>query len=143
MEDRWFRLGDRGRYPTVGKTEQMQFRLRTLFVILTLAAVTISLLAIILPGPRSLLMGYERVRQRQFDDIEIGEPIATAIKILGEPIRKEKDFSREIAYRENDFDQKTLSKCVVFLVWRNGGNWFYCIGVDDAGKIVVKADGNS
>ena len=59
-------------------------------------------------------MGYEHVRQRQFDDIEIGEPIATAIKLLGEPIRKQRDFRVRLPIEKTILIQKHFPNALNF-----------------------------
>ena len=121
----------------------MQFRLSTLFAIVAVSAFAIAVVALVLPGPRSVLMGYELSRQRAYEQIETGNPIEYAIKLLGEPRSRESYFSRELTGYENEIPIADLEKCVEFLTWNNGGNWFYCVGVDKNGIIVLKADGHS
>jgi hypothetical protein len=121
----------------------MQFRLRTLLLIVATIAVLIVPLEIVLRGPRSVLMGFDRSMQRTYDQIEIGESYTQLHEFFGEPRSTESYFSPAIAYRESEFSPTDLSKCVKFVTWNNGGNWFYCFGIDENGKIVLKADGNS
>ncbi len=34
------------------------------------------------------------------------------------------------------------SKAIVFCLWTNGINWYYCIGFDEKNQLVTKAEGN-
>ena len=120
----------------------MQFKLRTFFILV--AVCTIPLVALsLLPHPRSFWLGYDGKRQQAFSRIEIGEPKQHAFELLGEPRGASTYFSREISYRESEFKPSVIAKCRKFYVWNNGWNWFYCVGVDEDGIIVLKADGNS
>ena len=121
----------------------MQFRLRTLFFIVAATAILTALVMLIAPGPRSPLMGFKRSMQRTYDEIEAGEPKTKLVDLFGEPWSTESDFSRAIDYRQSDFSTEELSRCVEFVTWMNGGNWFYCFGIDENDKIVLKADGHS
>lgn len=120
----------------------MQIRLRTLFILIALATIPLVFIAL-LPHPRSVWLGYEHQRQRAYEKIIIGEHKTLALELLGEPLSTETFFSREISYRESEFPAEDIAKCVEFIVWRNGGNWFYCVGIDDNGRIVLKSDGHS
>ena len=120
----------------------MQFRLRTLFILVAVCAIPLVAWTL-LPHPRSFWLGYSSDRQHAFEQIEIGKPKQHAIDLLGEPRSTTTYFSREIAYRESDFKPAEIANCHEFVVWNNGGNWFYCIGVGDDGMIVLKADGHS
>jgi hypothetical protein len=96
-----------------------------------------------LRGPCSVLMGFDYSMQRAFNEIEMGEPKKRLYELFGDPWSTEPDFSPAIAYRESDFTPEKLSQCIEFVTWVNGGNWFYCFGIDENGKIVLKADGHS
>ena len=106
-------------------------------------AILIVPLEFVVRGPRSVLLGYDYSRQQTFDEMEIGESKKVLLEHFGEPWSTESYFSRAIGYRESDFSAADLGKCVEFVTWINGGNWFYCFGIDENGKIVVKADGHS
>ena len=97
----------------------------------------------VLPGAKSPLMGYDKSLQRAFDEFVVGEHKTRLLELFGEPRSVESYFSREIAYRESDFSAEDLSKCVEYVTFNNGGNWFYCFGIDENGKTVLKADGHS
>jgi outer membrane protein assembly factor BamE (lipoprotein component of BamABCDE complex) len=120
----------------------MQFKLRTLFILITACAMLIAASSL-LPHPRSFWMGYDSKSQQAFDQIEAGQPKERALKLLGEPRATSPSFSREIAYCESDFKPAEIAQCCEFVVWSNGSNWFYCIGIDKNGIIVLKAQGNS
>ena len=97
----------------------------------------------VLPGPKSPLMGYDQAKQKMFDEIVIGDTKAYLLKLFGEPRSIESSFPREIAYRESDFSTESRAKCVEYVTYRNGSNWFYIFGIDENYKIVLKADGHS
>ena len=121
----------------------MQFRLRTLFIAVALGAVFLFPLEFVLRGPRSVLMGYDYSMQQAFDQIKIGESKQQLYERFGDPWASESNFPRAIGDRESDFTTTELGKCVEYVTWINGGNWFYCFGIDENGKIVLKADGHS
>ena len=97
----------------------------------------------VLPGPKSPLMGYDHALQRTFDEFVIGQSRTRLLELFGEPHSIESYFSREIAYRESDFAAQDLAKCVEYVIFKNGGNWFYCFGIDENCRTVLKADGHS
>ena len=97
----------------------------------------------LLPHPRSFWLGYEHKRQQKFEEIQVGDGKEEVIELLGPPYGMGPLFSREIAHRETEFSLAELNHCVEFIFWNNGSNWFYCIGFDENGIVVLKADGNS
>jgi hypothetical protein len=121
----------------------MKFRLSTLLIVVAISAIIIVPVEFVLRGPRSVLMGFDRSMQRTFDEIELGTHEFELREQFGEPLSTENYFSRAISYRESDFSANELSGCKTFVTWINGGNWFYCFGIDENGKIVLKADGHS
>ena len=134
------------RYPAPETISPIKMRLPKSCLLLTATAfVVVGYLAYVyvLPGAKSPLMGYDHSRQRTFDEFEIGEPKSRLLELFGEPRSIETYFSREIAYRESDFAAEDLTKCVEYVTFDNGGNWFYCFGIDENGKTVLKADGHS
>lgn len=44
---------------------------------------------------------------------------------------------------EEQFEAASRSSAVEYLLWINGMNWYYCIGFDAEGKVVVKGEGHS
>lgn len=121
----------------------MKFRLRTLLFAVAIAGIMIVPIEFLLRGPRSVLLGFDRSMQSAFEKIEIGTHESNLRETFGEPQSSEPFFSRAINYRESEFSADELKKCTKFLTWLNGGNWFYCFGIDENGNIVLKADGHS
>ena len=121
----------------------MKFRLSTLLIVVAIAAIMIVPVEFVLRGPRSVLMGFDRSMQRAFDAIKLGTDESELHKRFGEPWSSETYFSRAISYRESEFSANEIDGCKAFVTWINGGNWFYCFGIDENGKIVLKADGHS
>ena len=97
----------------------------------------------ILPGPKSPLMGYQYSQQQTFSAIEIGASKTQLLKLLGEPLHIQKNFSREIMHQKSNFTSEHLAQCIEYITFNNGGNWFYCFGIDKNGIVILKADGHS
>lgn len=97
-----------------------------------------------LRGPRSMFFGFDRGMQGRYEDFSIGSSRDAAIESLGAPLSKSATF--RLPQRkgfERYFDEAERSNAVDYLLWINGGNWYYCIGFDAAGKAVVKGEGHS
>lgn len=136
------RLGGHDRYPSSLRC-LMKFRLSTLFIVVAFAVVVIVPAEFLSRGPRSVLMGFDRSLQNAFDNVEIGTHESKLHEQFGEPWSTKTHFSRAISFRESDFTVDDLDTCAKFVTWINGGNWFYCFGVDENGKVVLKAEGHS
>ena len=121
----------------------MQFRLRALLFAIAAIAILIVPVEFMLRGPRSVLLGYDHSMQTAFEQTKVGESKQELLERFGEPWSTETWFSRTIGYRESDFSSADLEKCVQYVTWINGGNWFYCFGFDENDRIVLKADGHS
>ena len=121
----------------------MRVRIRTLLMTVAAIAFLIVPLEFVLRGPRSVLLGYDYSKQQIFEQIEIGESKQKLHEYFGEPWTTESSFSRAIGYRKSEFSSTDFEKCVEYVTWKNGGNWFYCFGIDENGNIVLKADGHS
>ena len=121
----------------------MKFRLSTLLIVVAIAPVMIVPVEFVLRGPRSVLIGFDYSMQNTFDSTKVGTHESKLHEQFGEPWSSEPYFSRAISYRESDFAADDLDACAKFVTWMNGGNWFYCFGIDENGKIVLKADGHS
>ena len=111
---------------------------------MTVAAIAI--LIVFVPAglrhARSVLLGYEYSMQQNFDELEVGDALQTARKHFGEPWAIEPAFPRVIGYRESEFSPADLGNCIEFFTWDNGINCYYCLGIDENGKIVLKVRGN-
>ena len=81
--------------------------------------------------------------QHAFDRIELNCDKQAAIDLLGPEYSVSPYFSRALSGYESSLSQSAMSESIEFLTWRNGGNWFYCIGVDADGRITLKSDGHS
>ena len=117
----------------------MQSRLRTLFAMMAFVAAALIL-------PRMLgnyLMGFDSSMQDSYNQIQVGDQASVAIQLLGLPVSTDPHFPRALSSYESDFPLTERSKCVKFMFWQNGGNWFYGVGVDSNGVIILKADGHS
>ena len=120
----------------------MRFRLRTLMMTVAAIAILIVFVPVGLRQARSVLLGYDYSMQRNFDELEVGDSLQTAHKHFGEPWAIETAFPRIIGYRESDFPAADLGHCIEFVTWNNGINCYYCLGIDENGKIVLKVRGN-
>ena len=117
----------------------MKFRLRTLLIFMAV----IPLPFVLLPMLTNWAMGFDTAMDRRYDAVKCGELLESAMVLLGEPYEATEYFSRALASYESDLPPAEVAKCSQFLTWRNGGNWFYCVGVDKHGKIIVKIQGHS
>lgn len=121
----------------------MQLPKSTILVAVAFLVVGCIAYVYVFPGPKSPLLGYDQSLQRTFDELSVGDPKTRLLELLGEPVSVESFFARGIAYRESEFAAQDLAKCVEFVTFCNGGNWFYCFGIDENGKTVLKAEGHS
>jgi len=103
-------------------------------------------------GPGGCLSGYEKQQQQAFDSVEIGMDKSTILKKMGSPSREGDSFNPEryggsgaFLDREVGFDFQLMRHQGVhsYIEWINGINWFYCIGFDKNGKVVIKGEGHS
>ena len=98
----------------------------------------------ILRGPRSHLAGFDRARHRTYEAISIGSSKGAALQGLGEPLRQERTFCLPQRHGfEEQFEAAERSSAVEYALWHNGINWYYCIGFDSHGKVVIKGEGCS
>lgn len=98
----------------------------------------------ILRGARSVFAGFDRGMQRSYEGISIGTNKRTTIGALGEPRVKSESFNLPQKHGfEHLFDAAERSGAVEYYQWINGMNWYYCIGFDAAGEVVVKGEGHS
>ena len=88
-------------------------------------------------------MSFDTKMQRAYEQVECGVQFDSAIGLLGEPYESTSEFSRALATYKQSIPAADLNKCTEFHCWRNGANWFYCIGTDCRGDIIFKAEGHS
>ena len=97
------------------------------------------------PYARDAVMQFDRVAQRSFDTLPTGISLGEASQRLGaEPIRDAPEccLPQRHAF-ESEFERAENSEAVHFYLFRNGINWYYCLGFDADGRLVVAGEGCS
>jgi hypothetical protein len=95
-------------------------------------------------GPRGVLSGFDRGIHARYERITVGEARQAVIDALGAPNAKSDEFNLPQRHGfEHLFDAAERSSSVEYYQWINGTNWFYCIGFDSAGIVVIKGEGHS
>lgn len=97
----------------------------------------------LLISPRGLLV-LDRSIDREYRRLELGTSIEEVVDRLG-PARSKGEnllLPQEMGF-EDAFQRAQNSEAIIFYLWMNGGNWFYCLGFDDEGKLVIKEQGHS
>ncbi len=95
-------------------------------------------------GPRGFLGGFDRGMQARYERISEGESKKLVVDSLGEPLAKSDEFNLPQRHGfEHFFDAAKKSPAVEYYLWVNGSNWFYSIGFDSTGRVVIKGEGNS
>ena len=98
----------------------------------------------ILRGPRSVLAGFDRGMQARYEKIQAGESKQAVVAALGEPWVESDSFNLPQRQGFEDlFDTAEQSSAVKYYQWINGMNWYYCIGFNSSGEVVVKGEGHS
>ena len=121
----------------------MQFKLSTILIVFVGLSIVLAFFVLVAPGPRSILLGYDHSRHRLYREIQINSKAITAVQLLGQPVEKAEYFPRQLSAFELDVPAEKREAASQFWTWRNGGNWFYCIGIDDNNLIVFKIEGHS
>ena len=94
--------------------------------------------------PKGFLMGFNREIDTSFEKITLGTPIEEVVLILGTPsMTSELFLLPQRKGFEEEFDRAKASKASQYYQWINGKNWYYCIGVDEEFKVIVKTSGCS
>ncbi len=137
-------LGQLGRsVPWVNHKEgnpAMRFGIKSLLVAIILVAIPLALL----PRGCDMLMGFDRSVHTQVHDLKAGAKKSSIVTLLGEPLKT--DSVCCLPQRrgfEDEFSRAEKSNAVEFYLWRNGMNWYYCIGFDENDELVVKIEGCS
>jgi len=97
------------------------------------------------PYARDALMQFDRTAQRTFDSLPMGISLDDASARLGsDPIRDAPEccLPQRHAF-ETEFERAENSNAVHFCLYRNGINWYYCLGFDSDGRLVVTGQGCS
>ena len=95
-------------------------------------------------GPRSFLAGFDRGMHARYEKIYEGQSKRFVVDTLGEPQTKTDEFNLPQRHGfEHLFDAAESSPAVEYYQWINGMNWYYCIGFDSSGAVVIKGEGSS
>ena len=97
------------------------------------------------PSARDALMHFDRAGQLAFDTLPMGITLDDASAHLGsDPIRDAVEccLPQRQAF-ESEFERAENSDAVRFYLYRNGINWYYCLGFDADGRLVVTGQGCS
>ncbi len=113
---------------------------------LLLAVVVLAVFAVteVLRGPRSFMAGFDRGMHANYEKISSGETKKSVVEALGEPRAKTDKFNLPQRHGfEHHFNAAERSSAVEYYQWINGMNWYYCIGFDSFGAVVVKGEDHS
>ena len=97
------------------------------------------------PHARDALMQFDRAAQRAFDSLPMGITLDDAAARLGsDSIRDAPEccLPQRHAF-ESEFERAEASTAVHFYLYQNGVNWYYCLGFDADGLLVVTGQGSS
>lgn len=98
----------------------------------------------VLRGPRSFIAGFDRGMHANYEKITSGETKSSVVDALGEPRAKTDEFNLPQRHGfEDQFNAAARSSAVEYYQWINGTNWYYCIGFDSSGAMVIKGEGHS
>ena len=98
----------------------------------------------VLRGPRSFIAGFDQGMHANYERIPMGETMQSGVDSLGEPRAKTSKFNLPQRHGfENHFEAAERSSAVEFYQWSNGVNWYYCVGFDSSGTVVIKGEGHS
>ena len=115
-----------------------------ILVIGSIVAVFIIVFNEVSRGPKSIFSHFDRGTQKSYELIEKGMSKDAVFETLGGPRIKSDSFSLPQKYGfEHFFHAAESSTAVEYFQWLNGMNWYYCIGFDAKGEVVVKGEGSS
>ena len=98
----------------------------------------------VLRGPRSFIAGFDRGMHANYEKISMGETKKSVVDALGEPCAKTDEFNLPQRHGfEHHFEAAERSSAVEYYQWINGMNWYYCVGFDSSGAVVIKGEGHS
>ena len=98
----------------------------------------------ILRGPRSYFARFDRGTHARYEKISEGDSKQMVFDALGEPRVKSNEFNLPQKHGfEHFLDAAESSSAVEYYQWVNGMNWYYCIGFDSFGAVVIKGEGHS
>ena len=90
------------------------------------------------------MLGFDRRMHARVRRLEMGTELAEVKALLGEPVRESDACCLPQRHGfEQEFQQAEESTAVRYFLWRNGINWYYCMGFDPDDKLVVNVEGHS
>lgn len=97
------------------------------------------------PDARDAFMQFDRSVQRAFDGLPMGITLDDASARLGSaPIRDASECCLPQRHSfESEFERAEDSNAVHFYLYKNGNNWYYSLGFDAHGALVVTGQGCS
>ncbi len=79
-----------------------------------------------------------------YEKISKGDTKQSVVDALGEPRAKTDEFNLPQRHGfKHHFDSAERSSAVEYYQWINGMNWYYCVGFDSFGAVVIKGEGHS
>ena len=114
-------------------------------VALTSLVVIILASVVIAPIAFDALMGFDRSVQLAFDRLVFGVSLDEArTQLKSDPIRNSAECCLPQRHGfEAEFERAERSTATVYYLFKNGTNWYYCLGFDSEGLLVVKTQGHS
>ncbi len=95
-------------------------------------------------GSKSFFAGFDRRMQTRYEQIPLGWRKNDVLEKLGPPHTKSPIFCLPQKHGfERFFEAAEKSDSMEYLLWVNGMNWFYCMGFNALGNVVVKGEGHS
>ena len=87
---------------------------------------------------------FDRRMDRACQRLKIGMPRAEAIGRMGQPARESPQFELgQYKGNEEAYARAARSGAETYLVWFNGGDYTYCIGIGEDGTVVAKEEGGT
>ena len=80
----------------------------------------------------------------KYETISKGDTKKSVVDALGKPRAKTDEFNLPQRHGfEDHFNAAERSSAVEYYQWINGMNWYYCVGFDSSGTVVIKGEGHS
>ncbi|MBN2211827.1 MAG: hypothetical protein JW709_10575 [Sedimentisphaerales bacterium] len=117
----------------------------TVFVILVIVGGMTAIYFLFKGGPRSILAGFDKEMQRQYEQFAIGTPRKDVITLWEPPLRSSDTPCPPTGPTEgyqNAIDRARQSPAVNYDLWLNGVNWYYCLGFDEHNLLAFKTEGH-
>jgi len=98
-------------------------------------------------GVRSIgdrILGFDREFHSSFAKVQLGMSEADVLRLLGSPLEESNQF--HLGQREGfeeEYARAAASGAKRFLIWRNGVDVVYAVGLNDGGSVVVASYGGT